>query len=252
VERDDGQELAELTIRACEHCGGPVPKRRKDARFCSTSHRVMASRKRKHEREIHESLVTRGLTDQTLTGLHDRARPPQRRDADPREYSDFGEVPGDLELAAEIDAGYDDEQTARFRQLVREDSGQRKPRSSWADLKRRYAANPGVELAGITRERAGRYRAEQAAVQRRLRDSDRQPQDRHNRATQNAVASRGTESRRLNRMYSTADPRPASQREEFSFTGESFDGGPFRSGRPAGQRATHADYAWRMTDGFRF
>ena len=75
AEHDDGQLLAELTVRACEYCGGSIPKRRKDARFCSTSHRVMAHRKAKREREIHDSLVTRGLTDQSLAELHERARP---------------------------------------------------------------------------------------------------------------------------------------------------------------------------------
>ena len=75
AEQDDEQELAGLTVRRCEHCGGSIPNRRKDARFCSTSHRVMAHRKAKHKREIHDSLVTRGLTDQSLAELHERARP---------------------------------------------------------------------------------------------------------------------------------------------------------------------------------
>jgi hypothetical protein len=63
------------------------------------------------------------------------------------------------------------------------------------------------------------------------------------------VAAKGTESRLLNRTYATADPRPVPQ-QEFSFQGESFDGGPHRHGRPSGQRPTKAEYCWNMTDGF--
>ena len=125
AEQDDGQELAELTVRACEYCGGPIPKRRKDARFCSTSHRVMAHRKAKREREIHASLVTRGLTDQSLAELHAQAGPPQH-------WADIeaGRVDPDLLEYSDHDFGLDDddEQTARFHALVEEDA-ERKPRT---------------------------------------------------------------------------------------------------------------------------
>ena len=62
-----GENQPGLTARPCEYCGKPIPSRRKDARYCSTSHRVMASRRRKRQAQIRESLVARGgqeFTDQ--------------------------------------------------------------------------------------------------------------------------------------------------------------------------------------------
>jgi hypothetical protein len=195
--------------------------------------------------------------DQTLAELHDRARPPQhwqdieagQVDPDLLEYTDEYDV---ARLDDDDHGQLVDEQDARFNAMVERDDARRMPRRSWWDLKQVYSQNSGIELAEITNERTDRYRAQQAAVQARLRNSPRQPQDRFNDVTRDAVADRATESRRLNHARAVADPRPVSQRQEFSFEAESFDGGPYRSGRPSGQRARWADYAWPTDDGFRF
>jgi hypothetical protein len=190
----------------------------------------------------------------SLIELHEAARPPAHwRDIEAG-YAD----PDLLEYTDQYDVGLDDdgpvvevdEQDRRFNMLVRKDEGRRTPRRSWFQLRQVYAANPGVELRKITEERVQRHKADQAAIQKRLRNSPRQPQDRHNAVTKDVVASRATESRRLNHHYASADPRPAWQREEFSFQAESVDGGPYRAGRPAGQRSATADYRWNMQDGF--
>ena len=63
------------------------------------------------------------------------------------------------------------------------------------------------------------------------------------------MAIRATESRRLNRHYATADPRPVPQ-QEFDFTAEQVTGDFYRQGRAAGQRSANVDYRWQMQDGF--
>lgn len=41
------------TLQGCEHCGGPLPvMHRSDRRYCSNSHRVLAARARKRQREL--------------------------------------------------------------------------------------------------------------------------------------------------------------------------------------------------------
>jgi len=77
-----GENEPGLTARPCEHCGKPIPDRRKDARYCSTSHRVMASRRRKRQAEIRESLVARGGQEFT-----DHSRPDHWDDPE-TEFSD--------------------------------------------------------------------------------------------------------------------------------------------------------------------
>jgi hypothetical protein len=117
-------------------------------------------------------------------------------------------------------------------------------------LKRSYARNPGVELADITQERAERHQAQQRAVKARLRSSTMQPQDRFNPVTDDAVAIRSTESRRLNKARATADPRPVAQRQSYSFEAEQATWDAYRGGRASGQRARHAEYQWSMDDGW--
>jgi hypothetical protein len=77
-----GENQPGLTVRPCEYCGKSVPDRRKDARYCSTSHRVMASRRRKRQAEIRESLVARGGQEFT-----DQSRPDHWDDSE-TEFSD--------------------------------------------------------------------------------------------------------------------------------------------------------------------
>ena len=217
-------------------CGHPFLPEQDAQKYCSARCREAAKKRRQRFR------LRRG----ELPGPQGTS---VMRD-DPRQYSDFGELPDDFELAAGIDdEDQDDEQTARFHALVEEDA-ERKPRWSWSGLKQVYNRNPGVELPDITTERTERYRVEQAAIQRRLRNTPRQPQDRFNGVTNDVVATKGTESRRLNRRYATADPRPVPQ-QQFSFEAEQINGSFYRGGRPSGQRSRHSDYAWQMEDGFR-
>ena len=220
-------------------CGDPFLPEQDGQKYCSTRCREAAKKRRQRFR------LRRGKGGGELLDPQGTSGPPDWRD-DPRNFSDYGDLPDDFDLAVEID-----ERDARFHEMVQEDAGQRKPRWSWSDLKQVYSANPGIELPAITKERTERYKADQAAIQRRLRNSPRQPQDRHNAVTRDVVASRATESRRLNHHYASADPRPVWQRQEFDFTAESVNGGPFRSGRPSGQRSQHSDYAWDLgTTGF--
>jgi hypothetical protein len=149
VERDDGRQLVELTVRACEHCGGPIPGRRKDARFCSTSHRVMASRTRRRDRETHQSLVTRGLTDQSLAELHAQARPPrhwrdQDADDDKDEFSDEYDV-------GRLDEGTHDvfSEALRVQQAVEDVKAQYDARIQ--PLLAQQARNGGVRLLALVR-----------------------------------------------------------------------------------------------------
>lgn len=244
--------------RPCQRpgCGNQIPSRkRQDARWCSRKCEGRATRAAKRMgiglADYVKGVSYSPVEDRSLAELHGKAGPPSWRD-DPRNFSDYGDLPGDAELAAEFDDEHQgDERGQHFHEMVQADAAQRKPRWSWFDLRQRYNQNPGIELPSITRERTERYRTDQAAIQRRLRTSTGQPQDRHNAVTRDVVASRATESRRLNHHYATADPRPVPQ-QEFDFTAESFNGGPFRQGRPSGQRSANADYRWRMEDGFRF
>jgi hypothetical protein len=181
----------------------------------------------------------------SLSEQYDRAREHQAaRDPgdDLRQYSDFGQVPGDGE----------DEQTARVNAMLAADAARRVPRRSWASLKRAYSQNPGVELADTTQERTDRHQAQQRAVKARLRSSTMQPQDRHNDMTRDAVATRADVSRRLNKARATADPRPVAQRQSFSFEAEQATWDAYRGGRARGQQSRHAAYGWNMDDGFRY
>lgn len=159
----------------------------------------MAHRKAKREREIHDSLVTRGLTDQSLAQLHARARAPRDWRSDPRAFSDYGELPDDFELAAEIDAGVydvqDDEQAARFHALVEEDAD-RTPRETWRKW-RAYGRRHGTEHPEATADRIERHRAAEAARMARIdRSTAGRIQDRFDTRTASTVAANARESRR--------------------------------------------------------
>ena len=69
-------DLSGLTVRECDYCGGPIPGRRKDARFCTTSHRVLGNRRARRKAAVHDSLVAiqcEEFTDQSLTDAYDRS-----------------------------------------------------------------------------------------------------------------------------------------------------------------------------------
>jgi hypothetical protein len=170
---------------------------------------------------------------------------------DPRQYSDYGELPDDAELAAEIDAGvYDvqDEQTERFRTLLQEDAGEHTPRETWKRW-RAHGRRHGTEHPEATADRIERHRAAEAAKAARIDSSTGgRVQDRFDTRTAANVADNAMKSRRLNASHTDQPPlvSPA-----FSFEAEQVTGDFYRQGRPSGQRSRHADYAWQMQDGFR-
>ena len=196
---------------------------------------------------MRDSLVTRGLTDQSLAELHERARAPQHWTDDPRAFSDYGDVPGDYELAAEIDDEHQgDEQTSRFHQMVEEDAD-RTPRETWKRW-RSYARRHGTEHPEQTADRIERHRAAEAAKTARIdRSTAGRVQSRFDSRTSASVATNARESRRLNASH-TDQPPLAGPR--FDFQAEQIDGSFYRGGRPAGQRSRHSDFAWRMQDGW--
>ena len=141
----------------------------------------------------------------------------------------------------------DDEQAARFHQMVQEDAGQRTPRDVWRKW-RTYARRHGTEHPEQTQDRIERHRAAEAAQTARIdRSTAGRIQDRFDSRTASTVATNARESRRLNVRHVDQPPVVS---PGFDFTGESFDGGPYRQGRPAGQRSTTADYRWNMQDGW--
>lgn len=246
--------------RTCDYCGTPLPPgARRNQRYCGPTHKRQARRQARRREEMQARLVTSSppYADMSLSELDARRREHQAS-LDPgddlRQFSDYGMLPGDDE---QDDDPYphnvyrdDDEQTARFRKLLREDEDGRVPRRSWTALKRVYARNPGIELRAVSQERVERHQAQQAAVQRRLRSSPMQPQDPFNEVTAEAVATRATASRQMNKAKATADPRPPAQRQSFAFEAEQAQGSFYRGGRAPGQESRHAAYQWNMTDGW--
>ena len=232
--------------RTCDYCGKPLPPdARGNQRYCGRTHKRQARRQAKRAEEIQERLVTMSppYADISLTELDDRRREHQAAQdpgEDLREFSDYG-LPGD-----------GDEQDTRVHKMLAADEARRAPRRPWSALKMVYARNPGVELARITSERAERHQGQQNAVKARLRSSTMQPQDRHNPVTHDAVATRATTSRRLNKARAIADPRPVAQRQSFSFEAEQATWDVYRGGRARGQQSRHAAYGWNMDDGFTY
>ena len=233
-------------------CAGPnctrelPPDSRSDQTFCSQGCRLRAFRQRRRLDKLRSNSpeTAQVLADEmSLTEQYEPVRE-HRAAQDPgdglRQYSDYGQVPGDL----------DDEQTARVHAMLEADEARRVPRRPWSALRRAYAANPGVELADITQERTERHQAQQRAVKARSRAAPGQVQDPHNDQTRDAVAQRAASSRKLNKVYATADPRPPAQRQEFAFDAEQAQGSFYRGGRARGQQSRHADYQWNMRDGW--
>jgi len=189
--------------------------------------------------------------DVSLAELHAQARPPQHWTDDPRQFSDYGELPDDYDIAAEIDAGVydvqDDDQTARFRAMVQDED--RTPRETWKRW-RAYGRRHGTEHPEQTADRIKRTRAGQAAQAARIDQSTTgRVQDRYDTRTSGNVSANAMSSRRLNASHVD---RPPVSSPVFDFQAEQINGGPYRSGRPSGQRGAHADYRWSMEDGFRF
>jgi len=244
--------------RTCQRpgCGRAIPSRkRQDARWCSRSceskARRAARRKADFEAANPDTAELLRAEDQSLADLYGNAGPPRDWRDDPRNFSDYGDVPGDVELAAEIDDDDDQEwatQDKRIRTLLEEDQDQRTPREAWKRW-RAYGRRHGTEDPEQTQDRIARHQAAEAARTARIdRSTAGRVQSRFDTRTAANVANNALQSRALNRRYVE---RPPIVSPGFDFTGESFDGGPYRSGRPSGQRSGHADYQWDLgTTGF--
>jgi hypothetical protein len=191
-------------------------------------------------------------TDLNLTELYERAPLPRHRADDPRNFSDFGDVPGDVELAAEIDAGTEpewehDRHFARVVQEGQEGQEQRTPRETWRKW-RAYGRRHVTEDPEQTQDRIHRHQAAEAARMARIdRATAGRIQDRFDGRTASSVASNANRSRALNMRHAE---QPPVMSPRFDFQAESVNGGPYRSGRASGQRSGHADYSWNMSDGF--
>ena len=242
-----GENQPGLTARPCEYCGEPIPDRRKDARYCSTSHRVMASRRRKRQAEIHGGLVARGGQEFTDQSRPDHWGDPETEfddDQDDEHQDDRPQkwIEDDERFAATI-AGDDP--------AVRNRSPRRAPIDSWRRW-RGYGNRHGTEHPEQTADRIARQRAAYDASMSRIDSyTAGRVQDRHDPRTAANPGRNGAASRRLNQRY--AEQPPSWAASAFDFTNETIDGGPFTRGRPFGRRSRHADYRWAgLDDGFRF
>jgi hypothetical protein len=182
--------------RVCQRpgCGNPIrSSRRRDARWCSRScegkARRSAARRADFEAEHPGSAELLAVEDRSLAELHERARPP-------RPWAD---------LEAE-DAWA--EQDRRINAMLAEDRSHRHARSH-KPLRRPWELFRGVEDPRAAQDRGDRHRAEQRDVRARLTSSPGQPESRFNDATRGAVASRGAESRQLNRRAAMRTPAPS-------------------------------------------
>ncbi|HET9081117.1 MAG TPA: hypothetical protein VFO01_11475 [Trebonia sp.] len=159
----------------------------------------MASRRRKRQAEIHASLVTRGLTDQTFAEFREHARP--THGDDPQNYTDFGEVPGDFEHkqgrddergivagGSYIDPGQERDSAFAGQMALQEaidavnTEYDRRARPYRATMKR----NPGVvlpELAALMRDRDARI-ADLTRAQQRAQALDQAARNAPQRAVQ--------------------------------------------------------------------
>ena len=90
-------------LRVCEYCGGDLPvMHRSDRRYCSNSHRVLAARARKREREAavtaeQQARIPAELTSRSRWVRH-KGKVPMRTDGrfasvkDPSSWSDYAAV----------------------------------------------------------------------------------------------------------------------------------------------------------------
>lgn len=174
-------------------CGHPFLPEQDAQKYCSARCREAAKKRRQRFR------LRRG----ELPGPQGT---PVMRD-DPRQYSDFGDVPGDSELAARIDAedeglfyddqdDQDDDQAARFHQMVEEDADHRTPRETWKRWRAYSRRNPGVEHPDQTADRIARHRAAETAKAARIdQGTAGRIQDRFDSRTAASVAQNARESR---------------------------------------------------------
>jgi hypothetical protein len=234
-------------VRRCGHCGEPLLTQRKRARYCSREHKELAREARKRASDRLTTLrKNHPLGDVSLTELHDQAAPPRDWRDDPRNFSDFGELPDDYEIAAQIDA--EDEQDRRINAMLQEKQDRRTPRDIWRKW-RSYGKRHGTEDPEQTADRLARHQASEAAKMAKIDSSTAgRIQDRFDPRTAANVANKAAESRKLNARHVEQPPPLFSQ--EFSFEAEQATWDGYRRGPGGGHRPKYADYQWRMDDGF--
>jgi hypothetical protein len=220
-------------------CGDPFLPEQDGQKYCATRCRE-AAKKRRQRFRLRRGKGGGELLDPQGTSV--------TRD-DPRQYSDYDDLPDDFDLAAEIDhEDQDDEQAARFHEMVQEDEDQRTPRETWKRW-RSHGRRHGVEHPEATADRIDRHHAAEAARMARIdRSTGGRIQDRFDTRTSANVAQNAIQSRALNARHTEQPPvsSPA-----FDFTAEQVTGDFYRGGRPTGQRSSHGDYAWDLgTTGF--
>jgi len=225
--------------RYCERpgCGRPIPSRkRQDTRWCSRSCESKAHRLATKRAEF----AAAHPEEMSSYQAHVRGGSESREDLSPapEERAEWAERDAQLNKLLGVETQQREERRTRT--------------GSWFSLKKLLSRNPGVEPPAITEARVERARAEQRATVQRLQSAPGRVQNRFDASTSGNVAQRGAESRKRNKVYATADPRPASQRDQYDFSNQTVDGGPFGRGRLSGQRPGHADYRWQMTDGWTY
>ena len=222
--------------RTCQRagCGRPIPSvKRRDARWCSRSC---------------ESKARRAALRQAAFAFDSEAQRSSYEEAKrvASGHREFGDVPGDFELAAELDDDDWADRNEHFARLVQAGEHERTPRETWKRWRSYARRNPGVEHPEQTQDRLARHHAAEAARMARIdAGTAGRIQNRYDPRTATSVAASANASRRLNRVH--AEPPVSSP--AFDFRGESWNGGPFRQGRPAGQSRRRPD-AWAMEDGF--
>jgi hypothetical protein len=107
-DQGDQEDPEHPHVARCGHCGKPLLNRRKRAKYCSREHKELARAARKRASDRLTALRRKHpFADATLTELHEQARRPDHWRDDPRNFSDYGDVPGDLDH--DDDQGQDDE-----------------------------------------------------------------------------------------------------------------------------------------------
>jgi hypothetical protein len=182
---------------------------------------------------------------------------------DPRAYDDYGDVPGDVELAAAID----DEQNlhagtfvhlhpddVRFAAMLQADESATRamtPRSTWREWRewRAYGRRHGTEHPAQAADRIRRHEADEIARTRRIDSKAASaPQSRFDTRTHGHVASRAAQSRALNARH--VERPPMHDSPSYDFQAEMTTGSFYRQARGPGERAGYSGYAWDMRDGF--
>ena len=228
-------------------CGREIPPSRgQTARWCTRKCEGRAYRAAKlrgiplADYPPSGELLPVGSTD-TLSEAYERI---QKRD-DPRAYDDFGDAPGDVELAAEMDedagtyagtfiSAHPDD--IRINAMLRAEEGTaraRTPRDTWRHW-RAYGKRHGTEHPAQTQDRLRRHQADQAARTRRIdAKTASAPQDRFDTRTSGYVATRATESRRMNARY--VDRPPRHEPQEFELRGRADHGHLLPAGTRSGR-----------------